>query len=241
MLSDKEIEQFHRKGVVVREGLFAGRAPFAVRTFSVGDNVYFAKQMDRLDAQNTDQRISNFVALTNIERALVMFNNARATPETSKSFTPPKCNYILNTWNDLCKDLLEYLGGYQSKPLDNEEIEEYIFSDKIVRTERLEWKDGVPPITFSYRVISIHEHEEVHSAVKITPEMRRWHLDALTERQYALKVIQKINGTEITSENIEDFNTELVGFILRRAVTLEKEANRLNANPEEMSERLKKS
>jgi hypothetical protein len=87
----------------------------------------------------------------------------------------------------------------------------------------------------------------VGEITKITASLReelkkrisRMHASALTDRAFAAATITSINGIEVNQQTIDEFNVELVSFIMKRAASVEKQLREYLQNPSKLGESLK--
>ena len=241
MLKKEEIIQLHRDGVIFREGKLAGKIPFVVRTFRMSDNLNFAKAMDELDVADSDAHINNIVAQKTLEGCLVSVNGMKVTPDVFKNYTAEKCNYIIGFAKTLFNDLTEYLEGFSEQKLTDTELEEFILTDKIERTETLEYDEDVDPLVFQYRILPVGKITEITASLReeLKKKISRMHASTLTDRAFAAATIMSINGIEVNEQTIDEFNVELVSFIMSRAASVEKQLRECLQNPSKLGESLK--
>lgn len=242
MLKKEEIMQLHREGVVFREGKLAGKVPFVVRTFRVSDNMRFAENMDALEITDSDAHINNIVAQSMLEGCLVSVNGIRTTPDIFKNYNAEKCNYIINFAKALFGDVIEYLEGFPEQKLTDMELEEFILTDKIERVETLSYSDDVDPLFFKYQVLPVGKVTEITESLREPLKNRKlskMHASVLMDNAFAAATIDSINGIEITEETLNDFNVELVTFIMRRAASIENQLRDYLKNPSKIGTTLK--
>lgn len=241
MLKKEEIIQLHRDGMIFREGKLAGKIPFVVRTFRMSDNLNFAKAMDELDVADSDAHINNIVAQKTLEGCLVSVNGMKVTPDIFKNYTAEKCNYIINFAKTLFNDLTEYLEGFSEQKLTDTELEEFILTDKIERTETLEYDEDVEPLVFQYRILPVGEITKITASLRgeLKKKISRMHASALTDRAFAAATITSINGIEVNQQTIDEFNVELISFIMSRAASVENQLRECLQNPSKLGESLK--
>lgn len=240
MLSTEEIKQFHQTGTIYRECKLMDRIPYVVKTYSVRDNIEFAEKINQLEVSDSQIYIQNVLAKNTLASALVSFNNEKATPEMIDRFLPEKCNRILEGWRKLCNDLIEYLNTFPEQPLVDEEIEEYILTDTIIRTETFEY-EGVPPLKVSFKILSLGEIENLALKLKeITPrDATKAYATAISDLHFAAAIIKSINNMPVDLETINRSNAEFANFILRRAANIEEQLRKKLSNPKEIGESLK--
>ncbi len=242
MLTNEEMRAFHEGGVIVREGLLAGKIPFEVRTFSVGSNLAFAKSFDEIDSHDLEIHVNNFIALHTLKGCLVSFNGKKVEPESIESWSIEKCNHVINFWKQLSNDLIEYLDGYGEQEISDEELEEYIITDSIVREDTFNYGEEAGSFSTKYRVASIGGMKKITTVLKGAlsgKKLSKLHVKAFSDKLLALETIEEINGVKITPENIDEQSIEMVGFITRRAANLERQLNEFLSSGEKMAEKIK--
>lgn len=241
MLKKDEIIQLHRDGVVFREGKLAGKIPFVVRTFRMSDNMNFAKSMNSLEVSDSDSYINNIVAQKTLEGCLVSVNGVKATPSVFRNYTAEKCNFIINFARALFNDLTEYLEGFSEQELTDTELEEFVLTDKIERLETLSYEDDVDPLVVRYQVLSVGKVTEITESLRgeLKEKISRMHATAITDRAFAAETIIAINGIDVNLETIDEFNVELVSFVMRRAASVEAQLRKYLQSPTQLGESLK--
>ncbi len=241
MLSKEEVVQLHTNGTIFREGKIVGKIPFVVKTFSMEDNLKFAAAMDKLEITDSDLHINNVVAQNTLKGCLVSINGRKVLPNEFGNMTVEKCNYIIEFWRTLCADLTKYLEGFSEQPLDVTELEEFILTDAVERVETLEYEEGVPPIEIKYKILPVGEITKVTESLRETLKQKisKLHATVITDRAFAAKTITSIAGVEINQKTINEFNVELINFIMGRAASVEQQLGDYLRNPNKMGEALK--
>ena len=241
MLSKAEIKELHEQGMIHREGKLAGKIPFMVRTFRVKDNLNFAKSMDELEVTDSNLHIQGIVAYGTLKGCLVSFNGDLVSKPTIDKFTPEKANFIIDFWKKFSKDLTDYLEGFSEQELTETELEEFILTDTIIREENFEFEEGVSPLKIKYKIIPVGEMMEVTQNMReiLKQKISKIHARAATDRAFAAASIISINGTEVNEDTIDDFNIEMINFILKRANSVEGKLREYLKTPEKMGEALK--
>lgn len=243
-LNKEEIKQLHDNFMIFRKCKLMGKIPFVIRSYIFSEEGEFVKIFDEIDSKDDDVFIRNFVVENILKNVLVSFNDEIVDKENIKNFSSEKSNYIVNEYNKLTADIEEYFKGYENKPLTEEEIEEFILTDKIERTVSFDiGEEDISPIKVKYKLLNLEEHKQVGKLIKEdVKELKiktKAHMEYIREFNSACAIIDSINGIQINKENIGQFNIELIKFILQRATTLEKEITDFLNNPKEIGETLK--
>lgn len=241
MLTSEEIRQFHTEGKIVRQGVLAGKIPFEVKTFSVGSNLEFAKSFDDIEPHDLEIHLNNTIALNTLKGCLESFNGKKVEPKSIELWSVEKCNHIIEFWKKLSNDLIEYLDGYGDQEVTDDELEEYILTDAIVRKDTFNYDDESGSFSTTYKVASLGSMRNVTLKLRAISgkKISKIHVKAISDRLLALETIESINGVEITPENIDEQSIEMVGFITRRAAMLEQQLKKFLSSPEGVAEKIK--
>jgi len=225
MLNKEEIKQLHNDFYVVREGKLLGKIPFKVRSYTFGKESEFAKLFDEMDTNQNELYYRSVISNKVINDTLVSFNNKRATPEMIENFNNEKVEYFNNFQEKLAKDIMEYLKGYKEKELTEEEIEEYILSDKIIRNVTLNYDEDIKPLKFKFEILNMKEYremaEEVQEEINKQEVNRKVRYQNIVDRIYCAHMLHHINGIEVNKNNIDQFSLELIQSILQRVRNLQ--------------------
>jgi len=226
MLNKEEIKQLHNNLKVLREYEIAG-VSFVVQSFTWSMEEGFTESFSDLEKTDNDLYLNNFVASEILKQCLVSFNGEQKSEEEIDKFSIEKVNFIVDKYRELSQDILEYLEGFDTQPVDTKEVEEYILTDKITRTITFEYDEDVPPIKIKYRMLNIGESKEaarkITEALKDKERKMNIQMDYIRNTIYALKTIESINGIELNEKNIKDVSVEIIKTILQRLEKLEKD------------------
>lgn len=242
MLTKDEIKQFHNNLKVIRNHKI-GDVEFTITSFTWGGEREFVKVFDNFKKDDTEIYIKNTVATEILKGCLLSFNGEAKSEEEIDEFSSSKVNFIVDKYKKLSSDIEEYLEGFEPQELTDEEVGEFILTDKISRNIRLNFNEEVDPINIKYKILNVKENKKVGEKLKeILNEQEvntNIHLETINEEVFALEMIEHINGVELTKDNIKGLSTELIKFILLRADRLEKEIKDILNSPEKIGESLK--
>lgn len=242
MLTKEEIKGFHNNFKVLRKHKI-GDVEFIISSFTWGDEKDFIKVFDDFDKKDTEVFIKNNIATAILKSCLVSFNRENKTDEEIDNFSSSKVNYIIDKYKKLSADIEEYLNGFEPQKLTDEEVGEFILTDRISRNIKLNFDEETPAIKIEYKILNVKENKKVGKRIreKIKEEdvKTKIYLESLNEQEFALEMIEHVNGMELNESNLNDLSVELIKFILQRADRLEKEIKDILNNPKEIGESLK--
>lgn len=242
-LSQKEIQQLHNNFKVLREYKMMEKIPFTVSSFPFGSEEEFVKLFDEFNEGDSNVYVKNVIAEDIVKNCLVSFNNEKVSKEEVENFSPEKTNYIIEKFRELSSDIQEYLDGYERQELTEEEVEEYILTDKVTRNINLNFDEETQPIKIKYHILNIKENKEVGKRIKelieeedVQSQVRAKYFN---EFAYGVKMIDSINGIAIDEDNIKSVGVELIRFVLDRADKLENQVTDVLNSPGKLGENLK--
>lgn len=242
MLTKEEIREFHRNFKINRTHKI-GDIEFTISSFIWEEEKEFVKIFDTFEREDTDVFVKNTVATSILKGCLVSFDGEVKTEEQIDEFSSSKVNYIVDKYKQLSSDIEEYLKGFEPQELTDEEVGEFILTDKISRNIKLNFDEETDPIKIKYKILNVKENKEVgkrlKEKIKDIDVKTNVHLENLNEEEFALEMIEHINGVKLNENNIQGVGVELIKFVLQRADKLEKEIKDVLNNPEEIGESLK--
>jgi hypothetical protein len=242
MLTKEEIKSFHNNFKVLRKHKIGG-VEFVISSFTWGAEKEFVRIFEDFDKQDTDVFVKNTIATAILEGCLVSFGGESKSEEEIDNFSSSKVNFIVKKYKQLSSDIEEYLNGFEPQDLTDEEVGEFILTDRIARNIKLNFDEETPAIKIKYKILNVKENKRVGKRIREKIEeddvKTKVHLENLNEQEFALEMIEHINGMELNEENMEDLSIELIKFILRRADRLEKEIKDALNTPENVGESLK--
>ncbi|MFW5895114.1 MAG: hypothetical protein ACOCT9_00065 [archaeon] len=242
-LNKEEIKQLHNNFIVLREHKILDKIPFVIKSYTWGEEKDFVKMFDEFEPGDSNLYVQNKIVEQTLKHTLVSYDNEKMNPKKIENFSPEKINYIFEKYKELSEDVESYLEEFGEKDLTDEEIEEYILTDKITRNITLKHEEDIRPLKFSYRILNLKENKEIGKKVKerINEEDIKTKLasDYINEDLYAQSMINSINGHKINKNNIYKIGVEIIKFILNRAGKVENQMNKILKNPKKMGENLK--
>lgn len=240
MLNKEEIKQLHNNLKVLREYEIAG-VPFVVTSFTWETEENFVNSFSKLDRDENDMYLNNFVASEIVKQCLVSFNGEQKSEKEIDDFSIEKINFIVDKYKDLSEDIQEYLKGFETQPVDTKEIEEYILTDKITRTISFGYDEEVQPIKIKYRMLNVGESKKAAKEISEKAKEKRMNIqvDYIRNTVYAIKSIEAINGIKLDEDNIKGVGVEIIKTILQRLENLEKDITKKLSDGKKAGEEVK--